>query len=98
MGRDERIADIPLKHPSCSQQHAVIQFREITSTHRTTEGDKEVVTEVRPYVMDLNSTHGTQLNDQRIEAARYYELRPGDLIKFATSTREYVVLHDKIKG
>lgn len=29
LGRDRKVADIPLDHPSCSKQHAVIQFRVI---------------------------------------------------------------------
>jgi pSer/pThr/pTyr-binding forkhead associated (FHA) protein len=29
---------------------------------------------VRPYVMDLGSTNGTFLNNERLEAQRYYEL------------------------
>lgn len=29
-GRDRAIVDIPTEHPSCSKQHAVIQFRQIT--------------------------------------------------------------------
>lgn len=29
---------------------------------------------VRPYIMDLGSTNGTFLNNERIEAQRYYEL------------------------
>ncbi|XP_012070767.1 FHA domain-containing protein DDL isoform X2 [Jatropha curcas] len=28
-GRERRVADIPTDHPSCSKQHAVIQFRQI---------------------------------------------------------------------
>lgn len=28
----------------------------------------------RPYVMDLGSTNGTFLNNERLEAQRYYEL------------------------
>lgn len=31
-------------------------------------------TAVRPYVMDLGSVNGTFLNNERIEAERYYEL------------------------
>lgn len=26
-GRERRVADIPTDHPSCSKQHAVLQFR-----------------------------------------------------------------------
>ena len=29
----------------------------------------------RPYVIDLESTNGTYVNNQRIESARYYELK-----------------------
>ncbi|RYG68969.1 FHA domain-containing protein [archaeon] len=88
LGRDERVADVPLRHPSCSLQHAVLQYRSV----RRTKFSSEMV--VKPYIMDLDSTHGTYLNGQRIEAARYYELREGDLLKFATSSRDYVILHD----
>lgn len=88
LGRDERIADVPLRHPSCSLQHAVLQYRSV----RKGKSSSEMA--VKPYIMDLSSTHGTFLNGQRIEAARYYELREGDLLKFATSSRDYVILHD----
>lgn len=27
MGREKRVADIVVDHPSCSKQHAVVQFR-----------------------------------------------------------------------
>ena len=27
MGRDRKVAGIPLDHPSCSKQHAVLQYR-----------------------------------------------------------------------
>lgn len=27
LGRDRTVADVPLDHPSCSKQHAVVQFR-----------------------------------------------------------------------
>ena len=26
-GRERRVADVPTDHPSCSKQHAVLQFR-----------------------------------------------------------------------
>jgi pSer/pThr/pTyr-binding forkhead associated (FHA) protein len=29
---------------------------------------------VRPYILDLGSTNGTFVNNERIEAERYYEL------------------------
>ena len=45
---------------------------------------------VVPYLMDLESTNGTQLNGKKIDSARYIELRSGDLIKFGSS--EFVLM------
>ncbi len=80
-GRDTRVADIPLAHLSCSLQHAVVQYRCLREDGEAT-----------PCLLDLQSTHGTKLNGQQLEAARYYELRPGDLISFGRSSREYVLM------
>ena len=82
-GRDRRVADVPLDHPSASNQHAVVQ-------HRRVSGGA-----VTPYVMDLESTHGTTLNTVRMEPARYYELLEGDVLRFGTSSREYVVMRER---
>lgn len=30
IGRDRKVADIPTDHPSCSKQHAVLQYRLVT--------------------------------------------------------------------
>lgn len=92
LGRDNRVCDIPLQHPSVSTQHAVIQFRSIERTV-VRDGDRIEVKTIKPYLMDLDSTNHTFLNGSQVEGARYYELRPGDLIKFATSTRDYIILH-----
>ncbi|XP_040580350.1 smad nuclear-interacting protein 1-like [Lepeophtheirus salmonis] len=82
MGRDRKIADIPIDHPSCSKQHAVFQFR--------FKGG-----EIIPYIIDLESSNGTYLNNQRIDPKRYYELKEKDMVKFGFSSREYVLLHDE---
>jgi smad nuclear-interacting protein 1 len=50
---------------------------------------------VKPYLMDLESKNGTFLNSDKIEPARYYELLPKDVIKFAMSSRDYVVMKDE---
>ena len=42
--------------------------------------------------MDLESTNGTYLNGERIDSARYVELRLKDVLKFGHSTREYVLI------
>jgi smad nuclear-interacting protein 1 len=45
--------------------------------------------------MDLEATNGTLVNQQRIPALRYYELKLGDTIQFGSSTREYVFLAEE---
>jgi smad nuclear-interacting protein 1 len=93
LGRERRVADIPLDHPSCSSQHAVLQFR---LTSKTSAGKTTKL--VRPYVMDLGSTNGTYVNGERIEAERYVELLERDLLRFGYSSREYVLLHEESGG
>ncbi|KAF4683632.1 Cyclin-dependent kinases regulatory subunit 2 [Perkinsus olseni] len=87
-GKDWRLTDcndeaplcfIPIDHPTCSRQHAVIQFRLV--------GDV-----TKPYLLDLGGKNGTFVNEKRVPAAKYYELREGDLIKFAHSSKSYVLL------
>lgn len=87
IGKDERVADIPALHDTVSKQHAVI-------VHRFTKfsNNDEVII---PYIMDLNSTNGTFLNGERIDAQRYYELKDGDSIRVGRSSREYVVIDAK---
>ena len=46
-------------------------------------------------MIDLGSANGTFLNNSRIEAKRYFELKEKDVLKFGFSTREYVLLHEK---
>ncbi|GLI62324.1 hypothetical protein VaNZ11_004931 [Volvox africanus] len=90
-GRDMHVADIITAHPSCSKQHAVLQFR-------LTQKDDEFgrpISAVRPYLLDLGSVNGTFLNGERLEALRYYELMEKDVVRLGQSTREYVLLHDK---
>lgn len=66
IGRDSKIADIPVLHPSCSKQHAVLQYR-LTPVDLP---DGTVIKKTRPYIIDLNSANGTYLNDERIEPQR----------------------------
>lgn len=90
LGRQRRIADIPIDHPSCSKQHAVFQYRLVDYTRADGTSGRRV----RPHIIDLGSGNGTYLNNQRIEAQRYYELREKDVLKFGFSSREYVLLHE----
>ncbi|PHT35437.1 Smad nuclear-interacting protein 1 [Capsicum baccatum] len=93
-GRERRVADIPTDHPSCSKQHAVLQYRQVEKDNPDGTSSKQV----RPYVMDLGSTNGTFINDNRIEPERYYELFEKDTLKFGNSSREYVLLHENSAG
>jgi len=90
LGRDRRVADIPIDHPSCSKQHAAFQFRLVPFTRSDGRSGRRV----RPYVIDLGSANGTYVNGQRVEAQRYVELFEKDVLKFGFSSREYVLLHD----
>jgi smad nuclear-interacting protein 1 len=101
VGRDKSVADIPVDHTSCSNQHAVIQFRQVSHTNKRGETTKVTkygtVSErsnCRPYLLDLEATNGTMLNGERIEARRYVEIHSKDVIKFGESTREYVFIKD----
>ena len=93
MGRDRKIADIPIDHPSCSKQHSVLQFRLVPYKR----DDGRTGHAVRPYIIDLGSTNGTHVNNQRIENERYVQLFEKDVLKFGFSSREYVLLHDASK-
>ncbi|KAL6135283.1 hypothetical protein ACLB2K_067511 [Fragaria x ananassa] len=89
-GRERRVADVPIDHPSYSKQHAVIQFRQVEE-----EGaDGTLLKEVKPHIVDLGSTNKTFVNGVAIEPRRYYELVEKDMIKFGNSSREYVLLHE----
>lgn len=90
VGRHRGIADIPLDHPSCSKQHAVLQYRLVEYSR----ADGTLGRRVKPYIMDLGSGNGTFLNNERIQPQRYYELKEKDVLRFGFSTREYVLLHE----
>ncbi|VDM16411.1 unnamed protein product [Hydatigera taeniaeformis] len=89
IGSAQHIADLPMAHPSISKQHAVLQFRFVSF----------IMTYficIILYIIDLESTNGTFLNNKKIESRRYYELREKDVLKFGYSTREYVVMTDQV--
>jgi len=86
-GREAAVADFPLDHPSCSKQHAVVQFRYVE--RRNEYGDR--VGKVKPYVIDLESANGTTVNDDPVPPRRFVELRDKDVLKFGHSSREYVL-------
>lgn len=88
VGRESAVVDLLAEHPSISKQHAVVQFR--YTEKRNEFGDR--IGKVKPYLIDLESANGTELNEEKIPDRRYLELRPKDVVKFGSSTREYVVM------
>lgn len=93
LGRDRKVADIPLDHPSCSKQHAALQYRLVDYVRKDGSNGRRVT----PYVIDLGSANGTFVNSQKIEPQKYVQLLEKDVLKFGFSSREYVMLHDQSK-
>ncbi|KAG4065434.1 hypothetical protein HA402_002832 [Bradysia odoriphaga] len=93
IGRDRKICDIPIDHPSCSKQHAVLQYRLVPYEKEDGTTSKRV----RPYLLDMSSANGTFVNNNKIESRKYVELLEKDVIKFGYSSREYVLLHENSK-
>lgn len=69
-GRDAAVADVHVQHPSLSKQHAVIQFRSMPARREPGDMGPTQFT-IKPYLMDLESTNGTFLNDEQVIGARY---------------------------
>lgn len=93
IGRDRKICDIPIDHPSCSKQHAVLQYRLVPYEKEDGTTSKRV----RPYILDMSSANGTFVNNKKIDSKKYVELLEKDVIKFGFSSREYVLLHENSK-
>ncbi|XP_046685159.1 smad nuclear-interacting protein 1-like [Homalodisca vitripennis] len=93
MGRDRKVADIPIDHPSCSKQHAALQYRLVPFTRADGSSGRQI----KLYVIDLESANGTFLNNNKIDPKKYYELKERDVIKFGFSSRDYVLLHEHSK-
>jgi len=55
MGRDRQVVDIPLDHPSCSKQHAVIQYRLVNIDDDVSGKTKTVI---RYIMIDMSSSRG----------------------------------------
>ncbi|KAG9064981.1 hypothetical protein KI688_002300 [Linnemannia hyalina] len=93
-GRDRNVVDVPIEHPSCSKQHAVLQFRQIVETDALGQTKRTT----KPFIIDLESANGTFVNGTKIPPTRYYELKLSDVLKFGASTREFVLLHESAES
>lgn len=90
IGREKKICEIAVDHPSCSKQHAALQYRLVNYEREDGSAGKRV----RPYIIDLESANGTFVNNNKIETRKYFELFEKDVLKFGFSSREYVLLHE----
>lgn len=93
-GRDRSIADVPLDHPSCSSQHAVVANLLHFDGCGEVAGcaDWSDVFDIDVAIMDLKSTHGTTVNGERLSPMLWRRLKVGDTIVFGLSSRQYVVV------
>ncbi|XP_061390040.1 kanadaptin [Musca vetustissima] len=99
--------DIEMAHPTISRFHAVLQYRPKKIETQTEENDdeddetkeedekKEEAGDKGPpegwYIYDLDSTHGTFLNKQRIPPKVYIRIRVGHMLRLGASTRSYIL-------
>lgn len=72
---------IVLEHPSISRYHAVLQYC-ISPDENYEKGF---------YIYDLESTHGTYINKQRLKSKVYCPVRVGHMLKFGGSSRLYIL-------
>ena len=79
IGRDTNCT-IVLNHPSISKQHAKIEYDIQTSN---------------AFLTDLNSTHGTFINNMKLNQNQSIKLKSGDVINFGQSDIKYVYLNYK---
>ena len=74
--------DHSMDHPSLSRYHAIIQHCAKTNS----EGH-----DLGWYLYDLDSTHGTWINKNKVTPRVYHRLRVGYVVKFGGSTRLYIL-------
>lgn len=80
------VCDLPLEHPSISRYHAVIQYRGDAEEDAGCMGEEKGF-----YIYDLDSTHGTVVNKNKIPPKTYIRVRVGHVLKFGGSTRLFVL-------
>ena len=80
IGRDTNCS-IVLNHPSISKQHAKIEI--------------DVQSSFNAFLTDLNSTHGTFINDMKLNQNQTIKLKSGDVLSFGQSDIKYTFLSYK---
>lgn len=83
-GKDTSM-DVQLKEEECEDHHAVVCFR------ASKDGT------INPYIIDLNTKHGTYVNGKKIESLKYYQLLHSDKVKFVnTSNIEFLLMDSEV--
>jgi len=77
-GREPTLVQVTCSNPFISRQHAVLQFKQPNEL----------------YIFDMGTAHGTKINNKRVHPYRFFRVYAGDIIKFAKSTRMYVICCD----
>ena len=81
--------DISMEHPSVSRHHAIFQYKRDSEDERKSGF----------YLYDMGSTHGTFVNKAQIRAKTFYRLKVGFVVKFAGSSRLFILqVAEGIKG
>jgi smad nuclear-interacting protein 1 len=73
IGRDS-FCTVRLTEKSVSRQHCVVQFRNVRLNLSYPRP------EVVPYIFDIGSLHGTQINGEEVHSSCFVELKPRDRI------------------
>jgi hypothetical protein len=69
--------DVPMEHPSLSRHHAVLQY----SCGKSEQYPKGW------YLFDLDSTHGTWINKNKVPPQKFHRIHVDYVLKFGGSTR-----------
>lgn len=95
--------DIVMEHPTVSRYHAVLQYLPESKGDLGNDEDEDDETDsddknsqknrMEPgwYLYDLSSTHGSFVNKQRIPPRTYVRIRVGYFLKFAGSTKSFIL-------
>ncbi|XP_013101456.2 kanadaptin [Stomoxys calcitrans] len=92
--------DIEMAHPTISRFHAILQYKpmrndtanaEDNSETENVEDDNNKGPPEGWYIYDLDSTHGTFLNKQRIPPKVYIRIKVGFILRLGASTRSYIL-------
>ncbi|XP_064621223.1 kanadaptin-like [Lineus longissimus] len=73
--------DVTMEHPSLSRYHAIVQYC----------AKKNSLHEIGWYLYDLDSTHGTWINKNKVKPREYFRVRVGHVLKFGGSSRLFIL-------